>query len=282
MPKAVEELNVTDAAAFRATITPHLVAVLDANNYKSADYIDEALADAQAALNGKVTDAQGYADAAAASAAGLAAVDPRLDALEYAIGGGLQITAFTATPASIEMGGNSNVALAWTIAGTVTGQSMADSVSGAVALANPVTDRGKNVAFNTSRTFTLTAENTGAPGGTDTKTRQVTVPALPRRFWGVADAAALDGPGVVALAGSELAGSRAKTFTVDGGSGAGKYLYFAFLADLGAAASYKIFGAGETPIATTVSVTTAAGLTANYIVLRSPEKVLGSATVEVQ
>jgi len=101
-------------------------------------------------------------------------VTARLDALEY--GGGLQISSFTATPSVIEVGGSANVVIAGAISGTVTGFTVTDSVSGAVTATGPAggftaTDTG----VNSARTLTLTAQNTGAPGGTDTKTKTASI-----------------------------------------------------------------------------------------------------------
>jgi hypothetical protein len=189
---------------------------------------------------------------------------------------GVSITGMTVTPSLIERGVSANVTVEWTIAGTITGQTL----DGAAV---PINDRAKVfLAQSVSRTWALAIVDAAAPGGAAGNNRTASLTVLPRRFWGVADAAQLNSAGVIALAGSELSASRQKTFAADGGSGAGKYFYFAYLAELGAPSLYKIFGAGETPIATTVSVTTAAGLTADYVVLRSPEKIIGSATVEVQ
>lgn len=198
--------------------------------------------------------------------------------LEY--GDGLSIDTLTATPAEIELGASEAIELAWAITGTVTGQSLDDSVDGAVALADPVADRAVTVAgVDSARTFTLSAENADAPGGIDSKTRSISVAQLPRRFWGVSAAAALDSAGVVALAGSELSGARSKTFAVDGGAGA--YAYYAYPASLGDPGSYRIYGFTEDPVQTTVEVTTAAGATLDYIVLRSPNPLTGTIPVEI-
>lgn len=54
MTVPIETLAGDDALAFRAAIKPHLMAVLDEENFKSAGYIDEALALAEAELDSKV------------------------------------------------------------------------------------------------------------------------------------------------------------------------------------------------------------------------------------
>ncbi|PZQ20456.1 MAG: hypothetical protein DI569_15425 [Sphingopyxis macrogoltabida] len=108
--------------------------------------------------------------------------------------------------------------------------------------------------------------------------RQLTFTKLPRRFWGASSNAALTGAQVIALAGSELSAGRAKAFTV---TAADQYVYFAYLASQGDPAGYAINGFSETFEKSVVNVTTAAGHTANYIVIRSSLKLTGAAAVEV-
>ena len=110
-------------------------------------------------------------------------------------------------------------------------------------------------------------------------TRTATVTFLPRRFWGVSASDALTKGQVIALAGSELSPSRAKAVTVNP---AAQYVYVVYLASLGDPTGFKIGGFNEQYVKTTVSVTTAAGLTADYIVLRSLNKLTGTVSVEVQ
>ncbi|MEE4451464.1 hypothetical protein [Novosphingobium resinovorum] len=195
-----------------------------------------------------------------------------LDKLLYP---GLSITALTVTPSQIEQGASVAVTVAWTISGTITGQTL-EGVAVAPA------DRSKVFpGVSASNAFDLTVTDAAAPGGAVSANRSASVTVLPRRFWGVADAAALDSAGVVALAGSELSNARAKSLTVEGSAAPGKYAYYAYPASLGDPASYKIYGFDEAPVKTTVSVTTAAGATLNYIVLRSPNKLTGTIPVEI-
>ncbi|MBF7010598.1 hypothetical protein QUC32_13015 [Novosphingobium resinovorum] len=197
------------------------------------------------------------------------------DALDKALYPGLSITAMTVAPSQIEQGASAAVTVAWTVSGTITGQTLEGE---AVA----VGDRSKVFpAVSASNVYDLTVQDAGAPGGAVSASRSVSVTVLPRRFWGVADAAALGSAGVVALAGSELSSARAKSLTVEGGAAPGKYAYYAYPASLGDPASYKIYGFDEVPVKTTVSVTTAAGATLSYIVLRSPNKLTGSIPVEI-
>ena len=245
MSKPIENLGGSDVAAFRTAIDPHVRAVLDPE-------LDQ-----------------------------LAALASDVQTLKY--GSGLAITSLTATPsAPLERGASVNISLAWAISGAVTAQTLTDSVSGPLALSNVATDRAKTViGVSSSRTFTLSATNAGAPGGADTKSRTVDVTFLPRRFWGTSDNAALTGAQIIALASSELSGGRARAGSSDGGGGDGDYLFYAYIAELGDPNLYRLYGYDETPVKTTVAVTTAAGLTANYTVLRSPNKLAGVVAWEV-
>jgi hypothetical protein len=197
--------------------------------------------------------------------------------------GGLSITTFTANPTIAEVGSTvASTALAWTIAGaSPTVQALTRTGGAATALI--ASDRAKNVAANltTDTTFSLTATDGAAPPGAigASKTVTTTLQFLPRRFWGASASGALASADVIGLAGSELTSNRAKTFNV---TAAGQYVYLAYLASQGEPAVFKIGGFNEAYVKTTVSVTTAAGLTANYTVLRSLNKLTGTASVEVQ
>lgn len=108
--------------------------------------------------------------------------------------------------------------------------------------------------------------------------RQLSFAKLPRRYWGVSGNAALTGAQIIALAGSELSGSRAKAFSV---TAADQYVYYAYLASLGDPEGYAIGGFAEAYVKTTVSVTTATGYTANYTVVRTINKLTGAVPVEI-
>lgn len=197
------------------------------------------------------------------------------DALDKALYPGLSITAMTVAPSQIEQGASVAVTVAWTVSGSVTGQTLEGE-------AVPVADRSKVFpAVSASNVFDLTVQDDEAPGGAVSANRSASVTVLPRRFWGVADAPALGSAGVVTLAGSELSAARPKSLTVEGDAAPGKYAYYAYPASLGEPAGYKIYGFDETPVRTLVSVTTPAGATLDYIVLRSPNKLTGSIPIEV-
>jgi hypothetical protein len=109
--------------------------------------------------------------------------------------------------------------------------------------------------------------------------RQLTFTKLPRRYWGVSANTALTGAQVIALAGSELSAGRAKAFSV---AAADQHVYFSYLASLGDPTGYAIGGFAEGYVKAVVSVTTAAGHTADYIVIRSTNKLTGTVPVEVK
>lgn len=118
----------------------------------------------------------GAEEAKEAAVGALSGLDLRVAALEYGAGGGLQITSFTVTPSIIEAGGSANITIAGAISGAVTSFSVADSTGGAIATSGPASGfTGTKNGVNSARTLTVTAQNTGAPGGTDTKTRTATI-----------------------------------------------------------------------------------------------------------
>ncbi|MGW8202969.1 SGNH/GDSL hydrolase family protein [Sphingomonas bisphenolicum] len=101
-----------------------------------------------------------------------------------------------------------------------------------------------------------------------------------RRYWGVSSNGVLTAADVVALAGSDDATTRAKSFSVDAGTGAGQYVYYAYPASFGAPEIYKIFDFEEVYSELTVTITTVTGDRA-YTVLRSINKLTGIVPVEV-
>ncbi|WP_375276368.1 hypothetical protein [Methylorubrum thiocyanatum] len=206
----------------------------------------------------------------------------RLAPLEY---GGISILTMSVAPTTAEIGATVNPQVSWTLNTDPSAQTL-----NGVALADQVNDRSKAFAGVTAPdptqagaiTYALHVEDASAPPGSANEyDRSVQLSWLPRRYWGTSASAALDAAGVLALADSELSGTRAKNFAVDGGADPGKYVYFVYPAYLGDPAGYSINGFGETPVITTVSVTTAAGATLNYKVVRSPNRFAGAANVGV-
>ncbi|QIG80121.1 hypothetical protein [Stakelama tenebrarum] len=200
-------------------------------------------------------------------------VGAALDKLLYV---GPAITALSVAPATAEVGQSVDPTISYTVTGPVTAQTLnGDAVS---------TGSGStgDTGVTADKSYTLAVTDGDAPAGTDNgDSAAASITFLNRRYWGASDSATLDSAGVVGLASSELSNARVKALSVDGGADPGKYIFFAYPAALGDPASYKIFGFDEEPIKTTVSVTTAAGATLDYIVLRSPEKLTGTVPVEI-
>jgi hypothetical protein len=184
----------------------------------------------------------------------------------------MNISVMTASPTTIEQGASVSVTLNWTVSGNVTGQSINGQNLSAAA---------RTVTFNNisvSTTFTLFTFDTAAPGGTASVSKAVSVSVLPRRFWGVSNNSSLSSAQILALGNSELNGSRAKSFNTSASS---QYIYYAYPASLGDPTTYKLFGFDESYVKTTVSVTTSAGATLNYTVLRSTNPLSGAVSVDV-
>lgn len=185
------------------------------------------------------------------------------------------ISGLTATPSVIEQGASVSVALAWTITGSITAQ----TINGATV---PYADRSKtytSVSVNT--TYQLAITDSAAPGGAVGSNASVSVAVRPRRYWGLSANTTLTSSEIIALSNSELNSTRAKSFIIDGGVSPGSYVYYAYLASLGDPTNYKIFGFDDVPVKSTVTVTTAVGAVLNYTVLRSENKLFGSISVDV-
>ncbi|QDL92554.1 hypothetical protein FDP22_12635 [Paroceanicella profunda] len=194
-------------------------------------------------------------------------IQARLAALET-----LSITTLTVTPSGVqELGTSVTPTLTWTYAGE--GSLSVVRVDG-LAIATDAVSYVAPAAITASTTYTLRI--------VDTLNRadeaQVSVTFQPRVFWGASASDVLTSSGVIGLAGSGLQGSKALSRTV---TTADSYVYVAYPAAFGAPSTYKLFGFDEDPVGTLVSVTTAAGHTANYNVFRSPLKLTGSVPVEV-
>ncbi len=198
------------------------------------------------------------------------------DALDKLLYTSPAITALSVSPATAEIGASVNPTVSYTVTGNVTAQTLnGDAVT-------PGNGSTGDTGVTADKSYTLAVTDGAAPAGTDNSaSASASITFFNRRFWGASDSATLDSAGVVGLASSELSNARGKSLSVDGGADPGKYIFFAYPAALGDPASYKIFGFDEEPVKTTVSVTTAAGATLDYIVLRSPEKLTGTVPVEI-
>lgn len=103
---------------------------------------------------------------------------------------------------------------------------------------------------------------------------------IPYRYWGTSSAAALDSDGVLNLGNSELSASRAKSFSVSGGTTPGRFAYFCYPAREGEPESYRVFGWEEAPVRSVIAVTVL-GQTMDYITLRTMNKLIGTINVDV-
>lgn len=154
-----------------------------------------------------------------------------------------------------------------------------------LALDGTELERGEDGAFPKSRalakqgiksdrTFTLVA--TDARGAKSTKTTSVTFQN--KAYWGVGAAdATVDSAFLLALGGSALTGTKARTFTVD--AGAGEYVFYAVPHALGTP-KFSVGGfEGGFALLATIDHTNAAGHTDSYDVWRSDNSGLGATTV---
>ncbi len=191
-----------------------------------------------------------------------ALLDARLDALEY--GSGLQITSFTVTPSIIEAGGSANIAIAGAISGAVTSFSVSDSAGGAIATSGPASGfTGTKNGVNSARTLTLTAQNTGAPGGTDTKTRTATIAFANKGHAGTINkAAGITSAEVNGMSQSWFATALARTLTFT--TAADGRLWYSQPASQADPSAFKIGGLTISPDKFTRDHVTATGQTVSY------------------
>lgn len=181
------------------------------------------------------------------------------------------IKTFTLSPSSAEIGNAAaSVTLAWTFYATPSGLTL-NGVSRSVS----------------STGETVTAADDGSTHkveytlATSSGSRKVTFNFWPKVYYGAAAIPeSVNSAFLLGLSNGALAGSRARTFTVNAGSG--QYIWYASPVDYGACA-FSVGGFdGGFEAAQTVSVTNASGYTQNYYVYRSSNESLGSTTVVVK
>ena len=180
------------------------------------------------------------------------------------------IKTFTESPSAAEIGNaTASVVLAWTFNATpssltLNGVSKSTSSTGETVTA---TDDGSTHKVD----YTL---------ATSVGSKKVTFNFWPKVYFGAAEIpASVNSAFLLGLSNGELAGSRARTFTVNATSG--KYIWYAVPTRYGAC-SFRIGGfEGGFEAPQTVSVTNASGHTENYYVYRSTNPSLGSTTVVV-
>lgn len=133
---------------------------------------------------------------------------------------------------------------------------------------------GKTVTSNTIITLTVTDERDAVV------TKSVTIAFQPKVYWGVSNKSSLESGDILTLASSALAGSRARTFSVNAGEG--EYIYYAIPSSFGTP-TFNVggFDGGFTKVGT-ISHQNASGYTQNYDVWKSVNPSLGQTGVTVK
>jgi hypothetical protein len=172
-----------------------------------------------------------------------------------------------------ELGTSFAPELDWTITGTgtVTAQRINGSATGLTAASRSST----RASISADTTYTLEVDD--AQG--HTVSADVSVDFRHRVFWGGAASAPANSAAVLALGNSELATDRARTKTL---ALVDQYPVIAYPTSFGS--HVQITGNGfvlSGGVVSTVSVTTAAGFTGNYYVVRWPEKITGTVTIGI-
>jgi hypothetical protein len=195
-------------------------------------------------------------------------IDPFAAALET-----ITIATLTADPLVAEHGASVTPELEWTITGPGT---VAEQRINGVDIGS-TTDRDWTAgsAITADTMYTLAVDDEQGR----TVTRTVTVDFQHRVFWGGAATAPANSAAVLALDASELATGRAREKAV---TLTDEYPVIAYPTALGA--HTQITGNGfemSGEVVSTVSVTTSAGFTGNYYVVRWPQKVTGTVTIGI-
>ena len=133
---------------------------------------------------------------------------------------------------------------------------------------------GKSVTSNTSIKLTVTDDRDAVV------TKMVTIQFQPKVYWGVSTKTSLESTDILGLASSALAGSRARTFSVNAGDG--EYIYYAIPSSFGTP-TFNVggFDGGFVKVGT-ISHQNASGYTQNYDVWKSVNAALGQTSVTVK
>mgnify|MGYP000196523002 FL=1 len=132
---------------------------------------------------------------------------------------------------------------------------------------------GKSIKTNTNIVLTATDERDASTSKT------VAITFQPKAYWGKSSKATLEDADVLALEGSALASSKARTFTVN--AGAGEKIVYAIPASFGTP-TFNVGGFdGGFKKAQTLEFTNASGHTQNYDIWMSVNAGLGNTTVKV-
>lgn len=203
-------------------------------------------------------------------ASGFTALDARLAALET-----VSIDSLTVEGGAVyELGESVTPTLDWTLGGP--GSVTAQEVSGA-AVAPGTLSWTAPAAITADTPYTLTVTDASDRD----VSRSVTVDFRNRVFWGASDSLVTDSAGVLALdgGGSALATARARSFAVT--TEGAQYVYYAYPAAWGAPGEVSAYGFPTSVTVTTISLTTAAGHTEEYQLLRLDQAQTGTVPMEV-
>lgn len=211
----------------------------------------------------------GLDDEEAARIAADDALSARIAALET-----IEIDSLTIAGGTIyELGQSVAMTLNWSLsgAGAVTDQKIngADVANGARSWTS--------AAITNDTTFTLTVTDASARN----VSRSVSVDFRNRVYWGASDALVTNSAGVLALegGGSAVAASRARSFTVT--TDGEQYVYYAIPTTFGQPSDVIAYGFPTDATITTISLTSAAGHTESYYLIRLDQKQNGTVPVEV-
>ena len=180
------------------------------------------------------------------------------------------ITSFTNNKNSVENGSTvTSTQLDWTISGTITSQSINNSVG---SLATGLRTTTHSSSYSTNRTYTLTISD-----GTTTTTKNTTITFLNSNYYGVSANTSLTSGQVNALS-NALASSKTQTRTI---TATDQYIYIAYPSAYGAA-TFTVNGLLNNDwTLSTQSHTNASGATVSYNVYRTNNLLTGTYTIGV-
>lgn len=176
------------------------------------------------------------------------------------------IESFTATPNVCELGGTENVILTWTTTGNV----YSTKINGITVTGNTYT-----ATVTTDTRFTLEV----APAHGAIAAKSIDVKFVNHIFWGASASPEMDEGAVKALDFTELSDKRTREFVVESNR---QYIYYAYPARLGASVFFADGFEGGMLEPSLVAIDNHSGVTENYYVYRSENKVSGVTQVEVR
>jgi hypothetical protein len=196
----------------------------------------------------------------------IATVKDALDKLLYVP---LSISLISNKPTTLEIGTTINsVVFSWTYNKNIVSQKFNNE-----ALEANLRSYTYNSSFNSNKSFKLEAND-----GEGNFNKSINFNFLNGRYWGVSNSNEYDSNFVLSLS-KELASSKAKTFTVNCGSG--QHIFYCIPSSFGTP-TFTVggFSGGFNKIQT-IQFTNASGFTENYDIWKSTNSNLGSTTVVV-